>query len=401
MRYGLVTPKSDVCDERFFTPQYALILATQFIFGLSFSAFFILPKFLATELHANAETIGRVTAIAGVAAVIAVPFIGASIDRFGRRRFILMGSLFQGIATFGFIYVDHEGPLLYGLRVFHGLAFAFAFNAAATLIADLAPPARLGRSLGIFGASNLVTNGIAPYILEPMSERYGWHWVFVVAGLASLLAVGMSFFIDEPESSVREEKTRQPENQHVVHELMPILFSSAMTGAAFGTLLTFYQPFALEIGITRVSGFFIGFTMTAIFSRVFLGGLADRFGRRTVACIALILYGCSVIAMAWLQSGTLVVLGACFGLAHGLFYPALNALAVEDMPKSIRGRVMSYFSGSFSFGFSVAILLLGMLAKRSGYPVIFIIAGSLTYLAAIVLWLTGPVFRSETRKVDF
>lgn len=375
-------------DRGFFSRQYLLLLATQFAFGFSFSSFFILPKFLATQLHATADGIGRVSAIAGVASVLAVPFVGASIDRYGRRRFVSIGSLFQAVTALGFIWIDRVGPFLYALRLLHGLSFTFAFNATGTLITDLTPAARLGQSLGIFGASMLVTNGIAPYLLEPLADCCGWSSVFVVSGLASLLATALSFLIHEPQPSYRVDGSSDRPRQSLDRTIIPILFCSAMAGAAFGTLLTFYQPFALEIGIARVSSFFIGFTLTAIFSRVFMGGFADRFGRRRVAFIALILYGCAVMAMAWLRTGILFPLGGFFGIAHGLFYPALNALAVEKMPAPARGRVMTYFNGAFTFGFSASIVFLGVVAERFGYPPVFIIAGFLAYLAASVLWFS-------------
>lgn len=378
---------SDV-DRGFVSPQYLLLLATQFAFGFSFSSFFILPKFLATQLHASANAIGQVSAIGGIASVLAVPFIGTSIDRYGRQRFVSTGAFFQALSALGFIWIDRLGPLLYALRILHGLSFAFAFNAAATLVTDLTPSARLGRSLGIFGASMLVTNGIAPYLLEPLSECYGWSAAFIVAALSSFFATGLSFFIHEPERSVQVEGSNDHPNQSLFRAIGSILFCAAMAGAAFGTLLTFYQPFALEIGIARVSSFFIGFTLTAIFSRFFLGGLADRVGRREVSFIALIIYGCAVMAMAWLRTGMLFPLGAFFGIAHGLFYPALNALAVEKMSAPARGRVMTYFNGAFTLGFSASIVFLGLVAERFGYPLAFIIAGFFAHLAATVLWFS-------------
>ena len=57
---------------------------------------------------------------------------------------------------------------------------------------------------------------------------------------------------------------------------------AAVWGAAFGAMFTFSQPFALELGITRVRGFFIAYTAAALFSRLGIGGLADRVGRLRV-----------------------------------------------------------------------------------------------------------------------
>ncbi|MBI2799461.1 MAG: hypothetical protein HYX63_04130 [Gammaproteobacteria bacterium] len=45
------------------TPQFALLLVTTSIIGLSFSTYFLLPKFLAVELGADAATIRGLSAV--------------------------------------------------------------------------------------------------------------------------------------------------------------------------------------------------------------------------------------------------------------------------------------------------------------------------------------------------
>ena len=72
---------------------FVLMLCVQFCFGLSYSTFFLLPKFLARAFHANADTIGAVASTALFAGVMAVPFIGAIIDRHTRRSVIVLGAL--------------------------------------------------------------------------------------------------------------------------------------------------------------------------------------------------------------------------------------------------------------------------------------------------------------------
>ena len=58
------------------TAQFALLLCATALFGLSFSTYFLLPKFLAVELAADAITIGGVGALSMLASVVAMPFIG-------------------------------------------------------------------------------------------------------------------------------------------------------------------------------------------------------------------------------------------------------------------------------------------------------------------------------------
>ena len=103
--------------------------------------------------------------------------------------------------------------------------------------------------------------------------------------------------------------------------------------------------------------------------RLFLGNWADAWGRRRVALAALVLYGagrCRLTSL--LRPNLLFAVGAGLGLAHGLLYPSLNALAVEGVPRARRGAVMSYFFGCFGAGSALWVLGLGVVAKSLRLP---------------------------------
>ncbi len=376
---------SSACEQPLFTGRFVLVLLVQLAFGFGFSTFFILPKFMAVELGADAGTIGQVTAMFGLVSVCVTPMVGAYIDRFGRKRFVALGTALMSLSALAFLLVDRVGPLLYLLRGLQGIAFTVGFNAMATLVADLAPPARLGRALGVFGAAMLVTNGLAPNLLEPVAESSGWAPVFLCSAAASALSFALAFALVEP--GYRDDSAPGAAEPAVLplRRLAPILVAATMAGSAFGTILTFYQPFALSLGIDRVSGFFLGFTAAALAARIFLGGLADRFGRLKISVVALVLYGSAAVAMAGLRPGMLEALGVALGLAHGLFYPALNALAVSVAPSGARGRVMSFFGGAFSAGFATSVWVLSLAVGHTGYPAIFIAAGLLVHASATLL----------------
>ena len=93
--------------------------------------------------------------------------------------------------------------------------------------------------------------------------------------------------------------------------------------------------------------------------RVALGGFIDRTGRHRVARLCLGLYAVVVTGMAGLGQVGLVPLGALFGVAHGLLFPAFNAIAVAGAGVHERGKVMAIFIGSFNLGFAVGPLALG------------------------------------------
>ena len=385
-------------SDKLLTPPFVLMLCVQFCFGLSYSSFFLLPKFLARELHADASVIGVVAATALIAGVLATPWLGSALDRGRRAPFMTGGALVNAISGAAFAFVHSVSWPIFALRAVHGVSYALVFNATVTLATDLAPPKKLGQAIGLCGAAGMVANAIAPALAEWIADHRGWGLVFWLAGGAALLASLLALFIREPRDAELRHAAHAAMTQHVAvapaeNALVLIRDSGrwgaficgAANGAAFGVMFTFTQPFALSLGASQVSSFFVGYTLCALAVRLFLGTLADTWGRQRVACAALLLYGLVAALASLLRPNLLFAIGAGLGLAHGLLYPALNALAIEGVSRARRGAVMSYFFGCFNAGFALWVTGLGLVAKSQGYPLVFLATGVLVGTAALFL----------------
>jgi len=372
------------------TRPFVLVLCVQFCFGLSYSTFFLLPKFLDRQFHARADAIGAVAATALLASVLASPWTGAWLDRGSRRPFISYGAVVNGLSGCAFALIHAISWPIFALRVVHGVSYALVFNGIVTLAADLAPPRKLGQAIGLCGAASIVANAIAPAIAEPVADRQGWGMVFLLAGGAALVAALLSLGIREAAlASVRE-----PPNAAALPSALALLrepqrigafVCSAANGAAFGVMFTFTQPFALSLGASKVSSFFLGYTLVALSVRLLLGSVADAWGRRRVALAALVLYGLVECLTSLLRPNLLFAVGAGLGLSHGLLYPSINALAAEGVPRARRGAVMSYFFGCFGAGSALWVLGFGVVAKWYGYPVVFLATGVLAWCSIAFL----------------
>lgn len=393
-------PRQRAAVPPLFTRDFLLLLVAQATFGYAFASFFLLPKFLTQVLDVGPARIGLVMSAFGATAVLLIPLVGAWIDRFGRRGFMTAGAVLMTATALAFCAVESVGPLVYGLRGLQGVAFAMTFIASATLVTDHAPPARMGQALGVFGVSMLGMHALAPAVAEELADRVGWDPVFQVAAGAAALCAVMSRVVHEPAGRPHVDAHVPSLWQVLSHpRSLRIAAVVALSGGAFGAMMTYPQPFALEQGVTHVRGFFVAYAACAIAVRLGLGATADRIGRARVSVLSLAAYGAVVLGMAGLRPGWLVPLGGLFGLAHGLFYPAFNALAVEGAGPHERGKVMALFNGSFNLGMAVATLGLGYLAAAAGYPAVFLVAGG-GVLAAVGLLARSPEGRPAFRPAD-
>lgn len=328
-------------------------------------------------------------AVNGAGAVVFLFAMGVLVDRHGRRPFLTGGAVLMTGTCLGFLAVHEMGPLIYVLRLLQGLAFSMAFVAGAALAVDQAPPQRLGQTIGVFGLTMLSMNAIAPVVVEELAVRRGWSLAFAAASVGSLLCAGLSRFLDDGEH--RPDRSAGLASLWRVAKRPDQLRSAlviSLVGSCFGSLFVFHQLYAIELGMAEVQVFFVAYAAAAVAARLGLGGLGDRFGRQRLASLMLVLYAAGAFGMTALAQVGLAPLGALFGLAHGLFYPAYNAMAVENSPPGERGMRMALFQGWFNAGVAGGSFALGFVAEAHGYPTIFVLSGLGIAVALAVLRTT-------------
>src|SRR5689334_22673458 len=122
---------------RLLTPAFVWLLGANLAFSFALSSFFILPKFMAQELHARASEIGAVTTTFGIIMVATTPLVGRLLERCGERGVLWRGALLLACSALGFTAVDRMGVLIVVLRCVQALALSMFANAASLLVAEL------------------------------------------------------------------------------------------------------------------------------------------------------------------------------------------------------------------------------------------------------------------------
>ena len=349
------------------------LLAIQFLFGIAFSTFYLLPEFLKLELSASATEIGVVSGLGLLATVAASPLAGWWLARGDRRSPALVGSGLLALSCLGFLTVDRIGIWLLALRVLQGIAFSLTFAAVVTRASEIGPEQRLGQLLGYLGLAMLLTNALGPALAEFLAHAFGWRLVFGQAALWALGAAWVSLRVQSGRATGWSVAELYLSLRHA--DRGRILYASVVMGMALGVMFTFTQPFALERGAERLSALFSGYVLSAATVRLLFATLADRAGRRRVSRWAMLAYAGVVTVSAALTPSTLFVLGIGLGVVHGLAYPALLASLLEEVTASDRGILVTAFNASFSLGYAVSLFCLGPVADHWGYPALFVSCG--------------------------
>jgi MFS family permease len=384
---GADKPAEDAADPApeppLLTPAFVALLIAQAFFGFADALFVLLPKLLVVGYGAGAREIGLVMGAFGVASLIAIPGISPAVRRLGRIRAMVAADLLLAASAFAFLFIGSAGPFAAILRGLHGIAWSLLFAAGTSLVADLAPPSRLGQAIGLYGAANLAMHAIAPALAEPLAGRFGARVVFALAGVSASIAAARIRRLPIPASC----STAAPAPSTGPVELgtrRAALIVLMVGGLAAAGMTTFIAPFALAHGIQVVRGFFMAYMAAALAVRIGAARFTDRAGYRRAALGSSLAYGAVVIATGCLGPAHMVLLGALFGLAHGVVFPAIMALIIGGVTQADRPRLLAFANGAINLGVT-GVGLLGAIAARAGYPAVYLGTGALTIAAAFLL----------------
>lgn len=133
-----------------------------------------------------------------------------------------------------------------------------------------------------------------------------------------------------------------------------LVWSLATAGKFFEGLIVFMGGIALPLVSEQFSidqttkGFITAATLAGILiGALFLGGLADRLGRKPVFIGEMVLLLIGLLGASFSSSSELLIFWLfIMGLALGADYPTAHLVISESIPASIRGRLVL---GAFSF----------------------------------------------------
>lgn len=378
---------------------FFLVAGANFLFFLNFAFYFLLPVWVLS--HGGGEEVaGRVTGAAGLAGLVALPFIGWLLDRFGRRRFMIAGAAMTSLSSVAFLWVEQIDGWLYAIRILQGVGFTCAFTGAQTLAVLFSPIQRRAEAIGWFGISTIVTHAISPALGEELIRRWGFDAMFGVGAAIGVLGVALACMVPKPpELAVSVEQSATTKSQ-ARRALTVALFATVAYGVGFGATQTFIPAMMARFELGRVGGFFIAWSIAAVAVRLLFGSASDRLGRRAILIPAMLMMSSAVLLLAFVRDyRVLVAIGALFGTAQGLLYPTMNALVTDWSTPGNIGRTQSLFSGSFSLGISTCSFFFGTIVENHGYTTMFLTALAIT-LIGFVVFVLGPTERNRAKQAS-
>nr|WKF55796.1 4-hydroxybenzoate transporter PcaK [Paraburkholderia busanensis] len=173
-----------------------------------------------------------------------------------------------------------------------------------------------------------------------------------------------------------------------------VCFAVSMIDGFDTLMLSFVAPLlatSLQIDhatLGRVFG--AGFVGTVLGSLI-VGPLADRFGRRPMLLLALVVTGTFTLACAFATSATmLATLRFLGGLGMGGAIPPVAAITAESSSPQRRSSLVILMFIGFPLGAVVGGAITAALMTRFGWPLVFVMGGASALAALVPVLLVIP-----------
>ena len=131
-----------------FTKDFLNISVSNFFIFIAFYGFLTMFPLYVLDLPGGTVTqAGLATTIFLLSVIVVRPFSGMILEKFGRKRMLVLSMTAFALSTFSYTITD-DITILLVLRFIHGISFSIATTVTLSIAADLVPPERRGEGLG-------------------------------------------------------------------------------------------------------------------------------------------------------------------------------------------------------------------------------------------------------------
>lgn len=350
-------------------------------FMLYFSFYFVtplLPLYLRDVFDADKAMIGLVLSGYSVAALAVRIFSGYIVDRFPRKKVLLIGYAAFALMFLGY-YITGSIILFAVVRTFHGAPFGLTTVSSSTVAIDVLPSQRRGEGIGYWGLSNNFAMALSPVLSLWLYTHFSnYKILFTVALVFALVGLLINTTVECKYRPLIMDKKKMSLDRFILLKGWSQGICIALIALSYGVLSTYIAIYSQDVlGITAGTGtFFMLFAVGLIMSRV-VGVKSLSRGhvvRNATYGLICVLLGYSMFAF-WQDLYGYYISAIVIGFGQGSTYPAVQTMFLNMAPNEQRGTANSTILTSWDLGIGAGIIGGGYVAEHiGGYDSAFLLS---------------------------
>lgn len=338
---------------------------------------------------------------------------GPLLDRFGRKKPLYIGLLLYVVASVGCAFTDSVTSLIV-MRFLQALGGCAGIVAAQALVRDIFPVHKTAQAFSMITLVIAVSPMIAPTVGGYVTAAVGWHYVFIVLAVITLLIIGGVYFMlpngkeADPTMSLKPKAVLKnfyfvvKEPQFLIYTIAGGLATAALFAYIAGSADVFMNIYHMTE--TQYGWIFAILAFAMIGSTQLNHFLLKKF--RSEQIIKFTLYYQSVVGVllvvgtfyGWYNAYQLIALMFIFLTGQGLTGP--NSTALSLAPFTHHAGSASALMGSWRLGAGGIIsAIVSFLHNGTAMPMIGMMAGCA--VISLLLFYAGQVmikYRAQNQK---
>jgi DHA1 family bicyclomycin/chloramphenicol resistance-like MFS transporter len=383
--------------------RFVLILILGLLSAIGpFSIDMYLPGFpaIANSLHTSVDAVSYSLSSFFVGICIGQVLIGPLLDRFGRKKPLVIGLIVYLFASVG-CALSTSIEMLIVFRLFQALGGCVSMVAPRAIVRDLFPVEENAKVLSLLILVLGVSPILAPTVGSFVIAHWGWSWVFVVLAVVTLLIL-MALILWLPESK-QPDPTFSLRPKPILASFTTVIkdkqfFTYAFSGGIGSAGLFAYlsgSPFVFMKYYTVTEqeyGWIFALIAAGLISSSQLNNLLLRYYSSeqlmkwslvVQVSVGILLYAGAVTGL-WGLASTIFLM-FLFLSCQGLIFP--NSAALSMAPFTKEAGSASALMGAIQMGLgSLASAVIGLLNAQTPTPLAGVMASSAT-IGLIVLIL--------------
>ncbi|MFJ8527592.1 MFS transporter [Bacillus sp. NPDC094106] len=366
----------------------------------------VMPSFM-DMMHLSGKTMGYLVSVFAVAQLLMSPLTGRWVDRYGRKKIIIIGLFLFGTSELIF-GLGTDVSMLYLSRMLGGMSAAFIMPGVTAYVADITSVQERPKAMGYLSAAIstgfIIGPGIGGFVAE-----YGIRVPFFFAAVIAFLACISSIFILKEPLTTEElaEISANTKQTSFIGDfkksLNPlyfiafiIVFVLAFGLSAYETVFSLFSDHKFGFTPKDIATIITISSIFGVIVQIFMfGKLVDILGEKMLIQICLIT-GAILAVVSTLISNFWAVLAVTsfIFLAFDLLRPALTTFLSKAAGKE-QGFVAGMNSTYTSLGNIVGPAMGGILFDVNiHYPYLFSAVIMMIGLGITVLWKENQLAES-------
>ncbi len=340
----------------------------------------VLSLYIVDRFNGSAAQVGLISSLTVLTTMIFRPFSGYIVDRWGRKRTLIISFIFIALSNF-LLMLPLNIAGLGIIRFLIGIPFSMYTTATGTVSADILPDEHRSDGFGIISIVTMLAGVVlAPNLGFILLGNGFYERIFMMAGLFGLMAIILVLIM--PYKDIRNPGAVFSLNTSFETKVYRIAAVLSFLLMGMPALFTFGPLYAKELGVGSTGLFLLFYGSGLLISRKLCQYLVDMDNPKNVGIITIgvIIIGYSIIGIINTSFG--FFLGSCLlGIGYGMVFAVFSPMALRLVEPCRRGACNATLILGQDIGSFIGLYLVSWTAQiYKGYNNSYLIIGLIMFI---------------------